>query len=98
MEWRPPANLGNLHPMAEANTTAAVQQYLCELAELSGHTRAEPMIRALLSRSVNRLHALCAALLYRSYPRLTRPPLNLQSEEMLSAVVERMMKALREVR
>jgi RNA polymerase sigma-70 factor (ECF subfamily) len=40
---------------------------------------------------------LCAALLHRSYPRLTRPPLNLQPEEMLGAVVERLLKALREV-
>jgi len=84
--------------VAEANTTIAVEQYLHELAAVSGDTPAEPIIRALLSRSVNRLHTLCAALLHRNYPRLTRPPLNLQSEEMLSAVVERMIKALREVR
>jgi RNA polymerase sigma factor (sigma-70 family) len=84
--------------VAEANTTAAVEQYLNELAAVSGDTLAEPIIRALLSRSVNRLHTLCATLLHRNYPRLTRPPLNLQSEEMLSAVVERMIKALREVR
>jgi RNA polymerase sigma-70 factor (ECF subfamily) len=36
--------------------------------------------------------------LHRSYPRLTRPPLNLQVDEMLSAVVERLMKAMREAR
>jgi RNA polymerase sigma-70 factor (ECF subfamily) len=36
-------------------------------------------------------------MLFRSYPRLTRPPLNLQTDEMLSAVVERLLKALREV-
>jgi RNA polymerase sigma-70 factor (ECF subfamily) len=84
--------------VAEGNTTIAVEQYLNELAAVSGDTPAEPIIRALLSRSVNRLHTLCAALLHRNYPRLTRPPLNLQSEEMLSAVVERMIKALREVR
>ena len=84
--------------MAEANTTVAVEQYLNELAAVSGDTPAEPIIRALLSRAVNRLHTLCATLLHRNYPRLTRPPLNLQSEEMLSAVVERMIKALREVR
>lgn len=84
--------------MAEANTTVAVEQYLNELAAVSGDTPAEPIIRALLSRSVERLHTLCAALLHRNYPRLTRPPLNLQSEEMLSAVVERMIKALRQVR
>jgi RNA polymerase sigma-70 factor (ECF subfamily) len=36
--------------------------------------------------------------LHRGYPRLTRPPLNLQADEMLSAVVERLLKALREAR
>jgi RNA polymerase sigma-70 factor (ECF subfamily) len=41
---------------------------------------------------------LCATLLYQSYPRLTRPPVNLQTDEMLSAVVERLIKALREAR
>jgi RNA polymerase sigma-70 factor (ECF subfamily) len=37
-------------------------------------------------------------MLHRSYPRLTQAPLNLQPDEMLSAVVERLIKALREVR
>jgi RNA polymerase sigma-70 factor (ECF subfamily) len=81
--------------MGEERTTVAVQRYLDELA---GGAPAEPLVRALLDRAVRRLHQLCAALLYRSYPRLTRPPLNLQSEEMLSAVVERLLKALREAR
>ncbi len=81
--------------MEEEHTTAAVQRYLDELA---GDAPAEPVVRALLDRSVRRLHQLCATLLFRSYPRLTRPPLNVQSEEMLSAVVERLLKALREAR
>jgi RNA polymerase sigma factor (sigma-70 family) len=51
-----------------------------------------------LARSVDRLHLLCSTMLFRSYPRLTRPPLNLQAEEMLSAVVERLIKAFREAR
>src|SRR5690242_11274871 len=75
-----------------------VQQYLDELAEVSGGASAEPIVRELLGRSVNRLHQLCTTMLYRSYPRLTRPPLNLQPDEMLSAVIERMLKAMREVR
>jgi RNA polymerase sigma-70 factor (ECF subfamily) len=37
-------------------------------------------------------------MLYRSYPRLTKGPLNLESEELLSAVVERLLKAMRNVR
>src|SRR5262249_46003302 len=59
---------------------------------------AEPIVRALLDRSVRRLHLLCTNLLYRSYRRLTFPPVNLQPEEMLDAVVERLLKAMRSVR
>ncbi|VTR96237.1 sigma-70 family rna polymerase sigma factor : Uncharacterized protein OS=Blastopirellula marina DSM 3645 GN=DSM3645_26594 PE=4 SV=1: Sigma70_r4_2 [Gemmata massiliana] len=81
--------------MSEEQTTAAVQRYLNELA---GDTPAEPVVRALLDRAVRRLHHLCAALLHRSYPRLTRPPLNLHADEMLGAVVERLLKALRQAR
>jgi RNA polymerase sigma-70 factor (ECF subfamily) len=81
--------------MADDNTTAVVQRYLDALA---GDAPAEPLIRALLDRSVRRLHRLCAGLLHRSYPRLTRPPLNLQTDELLGAVVERLLKALRETR
>src|SRR5947208_7010723 len=81
--------------MPEENTTVVVQRYLDALA---GDQPAEPIIRALLDQSVRRLHLLCASLLHRSFPRLTRPPLNLQTDELLSAVVERLLKALREVR
>src|SRR5215470_1805913 len=81
--------------MGEEPTTVAVERYLNELA---GDAPAEPVVRALLDRAVRRLHQLCATLLHRSYPRLTHPPTNLQSDELLSAVVERLMKALREAR
>ena len=81
--------------MDEERTTVAVQRYLDELTDQSP---AEPVVRALLDRAVRRLHQLCANLLYRSYPRLTRPPLNLQADELLGAVVERLLKALREIR
>ena len=81
--------------MAEDHTTAVVQRYL---DELNGDAPAEPVVRALLGRAVDRLHQLCATLLHRSYPRLTQPPLNLNSDEMLSAVVERLIKALRAAR
>src|ERR1043165_4789662 len=80
--------------MEATRTTEAIQGFLDELAGLRGDAPAEPVVRGLLGRAAGRLHQLCATLLYRSYPRLTRAPLNLQSEEMLSAVVERLMKAL----
>lgn len=79
----------------DQRTTLAVQSYLDQLA---GGAPAEPVVRALLNRSAERLQLLCSTLLFQSYPRLTRPPVNLQAEEMLSAVVERLLKAMREVR
>src|SRR5215468_8585631 len=81
--------------MAEQPTTAAIQRCL---DALQGGTAAEPLVRDLLERAVRRLRLLCATLLHRSYPRLTQPPLNLQTEELLGAVVERLLKALREIR
>jgi RNA polymerase sigma-70 factor (ECF subfamily) len=81
--------------MAEEHTTAVIQRYLNELNEDSP---AEPVVRALLDGAVRRLHLLCATLLYRSYPRLAQPPLNLQADELLSSVTERLLKALREAR
>jgi RNA polymerase sigma factor (sigma-70 family) len=81
--------------MGEERTTVIVQRYL---DELDGQSPADPIIRNLLDKAVSRLHQLCSAMLYRSYPRLTQPPLNLQSDEMLSAVVERLLKAMRKAR
>jgi len=81
--------------MAEEQTTVAVQRILDALA---GGSPAEPVIRELLDRTVRRLQLLCTNLLYRCYPRLARPPMNLQPEELLSGVVERLLKAMREVR
>jgi RNA polymerase sigma-70 factor (ECF subfamily) len=81
--------------MGDEHTSAVVQRYLDQLA---GDAPAELVVRDLLGRAVRRLHHLCTMLLHRSYPRLTRPPLSLQSGEMLSAVVERLLKALREAR
>ena len=81
--------------MDEERTTAVIQRYL---DELGGDSSAEPSVRALLDRAVRRLRQLCSTLLHRSYPRLTHPPLNLEVDEMLGAVVERLLKALREAR
>jgi hypothetical protein len=69
--------------MCQEDTTAVVQRYL---DELDGDSPAEPLVRALLDQAVRRSHLLCAKLLYRSYSRLTQPPLNLQADELLGAV------------
>ena len=93
-----PAILGNLRAVDPSRTTADVQQYLKELADLRGDLPAEPVVRALLARAVDRLHLLCSMLLRRHYPRLTRGPLNLDTQELLGGVVERLIKAMRQVR
>src|SRR5262249_18793382 len=81
--------------MPEENTTIIVQRYL---DELTGEAPAELVVRPLLDRSFLRLQRLCTTLLHHDYPRLTHPPLNLHTDELLSAVVERLLKALREAR
>jgi RNA polymerase sigma factor (sigma-70 family) len=81
--------------MSDENTTAVVQRFLGELA---ADSPIEPVIRQLLDRAVVRLQWICGTLLHRDYPRLTRSPLNLHTDELLSAVVERLLKALREAR
>jgi RNA polymerase sigma-70 factor (ECF subfamily) len=79
-------------------TMVAVQEYLDELAGAPGATAAEPVVSALLGRAVRRLHRLCGAMLHRSYPRLARPPLGLDADEVLGSVVERLLRALRATR
>ncbi len=81
--------------MPEEQTTIVIQRYL---NELDGDSAAEPIIRELLERSVGRLRALCATFLYKGYPRLTRPPVSLESDELLSGLVARLLTALRATR
>ena len=80
--------------MHEEPTTAVVQRCL---DALHGDAAADPLIRDLLEQAVGRLRLLCASLLRRSYPRLTQPPLNLETDELLGGVVAGLLKALREV-
>lgn len=81
--------------MADESTTAVVQRLLDALA---ADTPPEPIVRQLLERSVRRLELLSGALLRRSYPRLTQPPLNLTTEELLGGVVAGLLGAMRTVR
>jgi RNA polymerase sigma-70 factor (ECF subfamily) len=81
--------------VSEEPTTVVVQRYLDALA---GDAPAEPIIRELLERAAYRLERLCASMLHRSYPRLTGPPTNLETAEMLGGVVEGLLKAMRSIR
>jgi len=81
--------------MHKEPTTAVIQRYL---DALPGDTAADPIIRALLERAVGRLRLLCTSFLYKKYPRLMRPPLNLETDELLGGVVARLLTALRATR
>jgi RNA polymerase sigma factor (sigma-70 family) len=82
--------------MHEEPTTAVIQRYLDALP--GDPAAAEPIVRELLERAVGRLRLLCASLLYKSYPRLTRPPLNLETDELLGGVVAGLLAAMRTTR
>ena len=81
--------------MHEEPTTVIIQRYL---DALPADTAAEPVVRELLERAAGRLRLLCATFLYKRYPRLTRPPVNLETDELLGGVVAGLLAALRTVR
>jgi RNA polymerase sigma-70 factor (ECF subfamily) len=81
--------------MPDEPTTAVIQRYL---DALPGGSAADPLIRELLERAAGRLRLLCGTFLHRSYPRLTRPPANLETDELLGGVVAGLLTALRTVR
>ena len=69
--------------MNKEQTTVMIQRYH---DASQGHTAAEPIVRELLLRAVNRRHLLWAAFLHKSDARLTRPPVNLETGELLGVV------------
>ena len=81
--------------MDEEPTTVIIQRYL---DALPGDVADEPTVRELLERAVGRLRLLCGTFLYKRYPRLTRPPVNLVPDELLGDVVVRLLAALRTTR
>jgi RNA polymerase sigma-70 factor (ECF subfamily) len=81
--------------MPDEPTTVVIQRYL---DALPGDTAAEPIVRELLERAVGRLRLLCSTLLHRSYPRLTRSPVSLETDELVGGVVARLLTALQTVR
>jgi RNA polymerase sigma-70 factor (ECF subfamily) len=81
--------------MDEQPTTAAIQRCL---DALHGGADAESLIRDLLARAVQRLRLLCEKLLQRSYPRLTQPPVSLETDDLLDGVVAGLLQALQTIR
>ena len=81
--------------MHEEPTTVIIQRYL---DALPGDADDELTVRELLERAVGRLRSLCATFLHKRYPRLTRPPVNLEPDELLGDVVAGLLTALRATR
>jgi RNA polymerase sigma factor (sigma-70 family) len=88
-----------VRPMVEPDgTDLAVQRCLNQMAQIPNYVDVQQIVRELLSVAAERLGTLCGLMLRRSYPRLARGPFNVDPDELLSAVVERMIKAMRIVR
>ena len=81
--------------MDEEPTTVVIQRYL---DAMPGDTSAEPIVHELLERAVGRLRLLCATFLHKRYPRLTRPPVNLETDELLGGVAAGLLTAMRVTR
>ena len=81
--------------MPEEPTTVVIQRYL---DALPGDAATEPIVRELLERAAGRLRLLCGTFLYKSYPRLARPPVNLETDELLGGVVAGLLTAMQKVR
>jgi RNA polymerase sigma-70 factor (ECF subfamily) len=81
--------------MHEEPTTVVIQRYL---DALPGDGADEPTVRELLERAAGRLRLLSATFLYKRYPRFTRPPVNLEPDELLGDVVAGLLTALRTTR
>src|SRR5262245_47276479 len=81
--------------MDEPQTTVIIQRYL---DALPGDAAAEPVVRELLERAACRLRLLCATLLHKGYPRLARPPVSLEADDLLGGVVAGLLTALRSTR
>src|SRR5262245_17308482 len=77
--------------MDEAPTTVIIQRYL---DALPGDAAAEPIVRELMERAGGRLRLLCATLLHKSYPRLARPPVSLEADDLPGGVVPALPTAL----
>ena len=83
--------------MGASNTTVAVQRFLDDLGA-SGRPSDNPVVRALLTRAIDRLQLLCSRLLRRNYPRLARRPAYLDTNDVLGALVARLLRALDEIK
>jgi RNA polymerase sigma-70 factor (ECF subfamily) len=79
-------------------TDVALQRCLNRLAGAADDSDTLQIARELLSVAAGRILSLCGSMLRRQYPRLAKGPFNVQPEDLVGAVVERLITAMRNVR
>ena len=83
--------------MDAEDTNAAIQDCLNRLAGAAEDSDTRQIVRELLSVAAGRILLLCGSTLSRHYPRLATGPFNVQPDDLLGAVAERLIKAMRNV-
>ena len=84
--------------MDTEDTNAAIQRCLNRLAGAADDSDTRQIVRELLSVAARRILLLCGSTLSRHYPRLASGPFNVEPDDVVGAVVERLIKAMRNVR
>jgi RNA polymerase sigma-70 factor (ECF subfamily) len=80
------------------DTNVAIQYCLTKLAGATDDSDARQTVRELLSVAAGPILLLCGSTLSRHYPRLAKGPFNVEPDDLLGAVAERLIKAMRNVR
>ena len=96
--FHPAGSCSDRSAISSEDADVAIQRCLNRLALAAYDADARQIVRELLSVAAEPIGLLCRSTLSRHYPRLVRGPFNLQPDELLGAVVERLIKAMRNVR
>ena len=84
--------------MDTEDTNTAIQGCLNRLADAADNSDTHQIVRELLSVAAGPILSLCGSTLNRRYPRLAKGPFNVEPDDLVGAVVERLIKAMRNVR
>jgi RNA polymerase sigma-70 factor (ECF subfamily) len=84
--------------MNTEDADAALQRCLNRLTQTADDADARQMVSEVISVAAGRILSLCDVTLTRHYPRLAKGPFNVHADELLGAVTERLIKAMRSVR
>lgn len=84
--------------MDTGDTNAVIQGCLNRLAGAADDSDTRQIVRELLSVAAGPIQLLCGSTLSRYYPRLAKSPFNVEPDDLVGAIVERLIKAMRNVR